>query len=131
MDRPSVHKIIAYASFDGSPEGTRREVEKYQNNDNLNFYGYFCGNEVTGICGFEEHTDKIEIHLISVDKKQRHQGIGSAMVSELRNKCHKLIEAETDDDAVNFYRKCGFSVTAFTHLRHGKRWTCVMKTENL
>jgi ribosomal protein S18 acetylase RimI-like enzyme len=129
MDSPIVHKIIAYASFDGSPEGTRLEVEKYQNSDNLSFYGYFCDNDVVGICGFEEHANKVEVHLISVDEKQRNQGIGSAMISALQNKYHNPIEAETDDGAVDFYRKCGFSVTAFTHPKHGKRWTCVMKYE--
>jgi GrpB-like predicted nucleotidyltransferase (UPF0157 family) len=35
------------------------------------------------------------------------------------------ITAETDDDAVGFYRKCGFNATAFQ--KHGiQRWNCVL-----
>ncbi|MDR0272354.1 MAG: GNAT family N-acetyltransferase, partial [Clostridiales bacterium] len=126
MDTPIVHRIISYAAFDGSPEGTRRTVLGYKNNERLHFYGRIENDEILGICGFEEHFDKIEIHLISVDENARGKGVGGAMVSALK-KYRKPIEAETDDDAVDFYRKCGFDVTVFTHPVRGKRWTCILK----
>ncbi|MDR1203984.1 MAG: GNAT family N-acetyltransferase, partial [Peptococcaceae bacterium] len=127
MDTPTIHRIISYAAFDGSPEGTRREAEKYQDSGSLCFYGWIENGEVAGICGFEEHAAKVEIHLISVDEPYRGKGIGGAMVAELQNKYHKPIEAETNDDAVDFYRKRGFTATSFTHPLHGKRWACVLK----
>jgi len=34
------------------------------------------------------------------------------MITALREKYRMMIEAETDDDAIDFYRKCGFKTTA-------------------
>jgi predicted aminopeptidase len=40
------------------------------------------------------------------------------------------IEAETDDDAVDFYRKRGFTTTAIQ--KYGvRRWTCVLAAPRL
>jgi len=127
MNSPAVHKIIAYAAFDGSPEGVAKTVETYQHDPKLHFYAWVEGDNVLGICGYEIHAEKVEIHLIAVDENTRSRGVGGAMVTALQNKYAKYIEAETDDDAVNFYRKRGFATHEFIHERRGKRHTCVLK----
>jgi len=129
MDNPVVHKIIAYAAFDGSPSGTAKVVQKYQSNLDLHFYAWIENGETLGICGFEVHSDKVEIHLIAVDEHVRGRGIGVAMVKALQEKYRKDIEAETDDDAVVFYRKCGFETHGFIHETRGKRYACLLKIE--
>jgi len=126
MDNPTVRKIIAYAAFDGSPEGVAKTVGKYQSDPKLLFYAWVENDTILGICGYEIHDSKIEIHLIAVDENTRSRGIGGAMVTALQNKYAKDIEAETDDDAVNFYRKRGFTTREFIHERRGKRHTCVL-----
>jgi len=127
MDNPDVHRIISYASFDGSPEGVAKIVREYQANPCLQFYAWVDCDVVLGICGYEIHSDKIEIHLISVDEHARNRGIGGAMITALQEKYHKNIEAETDDDAVMFYRKRGFETREFTHEKRGKRHSCLLK----
>ena len=127
MDSPTVHRIISYASFDGTPTGTQKVVNKYQSSDHLHFYAWLESEQVLGICGFEEHPDKIEVHLISVDEAARGKGIGREMIIQLQEMYNKDIEAETDDDAVDFYRKCGFDVKSFTHPKKGKRWICILR----
>jgi fructoselysine 6-kinase len=127
MDNPVVHRIIAYAAFDGSPKGIAKTVQKYQSNPELHFYAWIESGEVLGICGFEVHDNKVEIHLIAVDEATRGHGIGSAMVTALQEKYNKDIEAETDDDAVVFYRKRGFKTIEFMHEKHGKRHTCLLR----
>ena len=127
MDTPGVHRIISYASVDGSPEGTRREVEKYQSSGNLHFFGWLEGGEALGICGFEEHPDIIEVHLISVDESARGRGIGGGMIARLQAMYRKPILAETDDGAIEFYRKVGFNATDFIHPTLGKRWRCILQ----
>jgi len=47
------------------------------------------------------------------------------MVTTLQAQFKMTIEAETDDDAVGFYRKCGFEVTAIQKY-DVRRWTCVL-----
>ena len=129
ITEPEVGKIISYASFDGSPEGIAKKAEKYLSSDSLNFYGWVEGGEVIGVCGFEIHDDKVEIQLISVAEDRQRQGIGGAMVRELQEIYYLPIEAETDDDAVDFYRKSGFITTVFQHPKKGKRHACVLEVK--
>ena len=53
----------------------------------------------------------MEIIGIAVAENVRHQGIGKRMILfVLESYGVKRLEADTDDDAVEFYRKCGFTV---------------------
>jgi len=124
---PEVGKIISCAAFDGSTEGVAKEAAKYQSSDSLNFYGWLDSERIVGICGFETHADKVEIHLISVAKDMRGKGIGGAMVTALQKMYRLPTQAETDGDAVDFYRKLGFITTAFKHETLGERHICVLK----
>ena len=127
MDTPAVHKIIAYAIFDGSSEGITNTVQKYLLEPTLHFYAWIENDNIMGVCGYELHDDKVEIHLIAVDENLRNRRVGRAIVAALQEKYGKDIEAETDDDAVGFYRKCGFTTREFIHEKRGKRYTCVLK----
>jgi ribosomal protein S18 acetylase RimI-like enzyme len=89
------------------------------------FYGYFADDTLVGVCGFEEHESRVEIYHIAVAETARHKGVGGAMITALRKKYCKTIEAETDDDAVDFYRKCGFETTAIQKY-NVRRWACVL-----
>ena len=120
--------IISYAALDGSPEGVAKEAETYLSSDKLNFYGWVEGNRVIGICGFEVHSDKVEIHLISVAEDRQKQGVGGAMVDALQKMYELPFEAETVEEAVGFYRKLGFDTMAFMHPEWGEKYTCVLKT---
>ena len=127
MDNPVVHRITAYAAFDGSPEGIKKIVQKYQSNPDLHFYAWVEDEITLGICGYEIHSDKIEVHLISVDEHVRGRKIGSLMITALQEMYKKDVEAETSCGAVEFYRKRGFETTEFMHEIKGKRHTCVLK----
>ncbi|MCL2226338.1 MAG: GNAT family N-acetyltransferase [Oscillospiraceae bacterium] len=131
ITNPEVGRIIALAAFEGSEEGVAKEAAKYISSDALHFFGWVDDDKILGICGFEVHEDKVEIHLISVAKEHHHKGIGVAMITALESKYHLPIEAETDDDAVGFYRRCGFETKAFKHAKWGvPRHTCVLNGKN-
>ena len=123
---PEASAIIALAAIDGSPEGVAEEGEKYLSSDKLHFYGWMKDGEILGVCGFEIHTDKVEIHLIAVAEERHHQGIGSAMVTALQDTYHMPLEAETVEEAVGFYRRRGFETTAFPDPEWGVKYTCVL-----
>lgn len=60
----------------------------------------------------EQH--KIEVKGIAVDLSARGKGIGSYMINQVIKDYGLLsVYAETDTDAVGFYRKNGFSITEF------------------
>ena len=126
ITEPEVSVIISYAALDDSPEGVADEAERYLSSDNLHFYGWVEDGIVIGICGFEVHNDKVEIHLISVAENRQKQGIGGAMVIALQKMYGLPLEAETVEEAVGFYRKRGFSTTTFQHPEWGAKYTCVL-----
>ncbi|MCL1862327.1 MAG: GNAT family N-acetyltransferase [Defluviitaleaceae bacterium] len=127
IDTEIVRRIISYAAFDASVEGVTKIIEQYQNAQNLNFYAWIENDVVLGICSYEVHKTKVEIHLISVDEHARSRGVGGNMTTALQDKYVMLLEAETDDDAVVFYRKVGFETTEFTHEKRGKRHYCFLE----
>ncbi|MCI9324229.1 MAG: GNAT family N-acetyltransferase [Lachnospiraceae bacterium] len=60
----------------------------------------------------EQH--KMEVVGIAVDLSARDKGIGSYMINQVIKDYGLLyVSAETDNDAVGFYRKNGFSITEF------------------
>jgi ribosomal protein S18 acetylase RimI-like enzyme len=129
LNNPAIHKILSYSLFDCSPEGIAKKVAIYRGYKTHQFYGWVEKGDILGLCGFEVHPDFVEILHISVEEKNRHSGIGKAMVNTLRDKYKVDIKAETDDDAVDFYRKCGFGVTAiYKHYGNKKirRYICVL-----
>ncbi|KAF0193741.1 MAG: hypothetical protein FD169_2284 [Bacillota bacterium] len=88
-------------------------------------YGWVENDEIVGICGFDVHKDYVEILNIAVAENIRYHGVGGKMTTALWKKYEMMIEVETDDDAVDFYRKRGFSTTA-TQKYGVRRWTCVL-----
>lgn len=125
IDTPAVREILAACVFDSSPEGMAYKISKYQANPDMLFYGYQVNGELVGVCGFEEHESRVEIYHIAARESARGKGVGSAMITALQEKYRKAIEAETDDDAVGFYRKCGFETTAIQKY-NVRRWVCVL-----
>ena len=76
-------------------------------------------------------TDQAEIIGISVEEGSRNQGIGSFMIREIQL-CFPNIKmnAETDRDAVVFYKKNGFETTEIQKNYNGEtvtRYLCVKK----
>ena len=72
--------------------------------------------------------DKIEILGIAVDLSVRSRGIGSYMINQVVNDYGlHFVYAETDSDAIAFYKNNGFSVTEFSKIYGGEnviRYKC-------
>ena len=90
-----------------------------------------CGRKV-GVAAVAVATDNsAEIVGIAVENSERGQGIGSFMVSEIiRVYALSSVYAETDDDAVEFYRKNGFETIGFTEDYGGqsvRRYKCELR----
>lgn len=114
-----------------SLSGIINKINKYISSEKLNLYGWVENGEVLGVCGFEILGDKIEIDLIAVAENVQKSGVGGKILVALQSKYHLPIVAETDDDAVGFYRKIGFTTTEFLHPRWNvTRYKCVLYTKN-
>lgn len=77
------------------------------------------GEQVLGACAVRQYPEgRAEILGIGTAPESRRQGIGRQMVAFLqRDERITALEAETDGEAVDFYRRCGFAAEA-----HQKRY---------
>lgn len=125
-----VREIMAQSSFDQSREAMDRKAEEFNRHVSWQLYGWIEDEEIVGICGFVVYRDYIEILNIAVAQYAQRKGIGSRMITELWNKYKITIKAETDDNAVDFYRKCRFSTTEISKY-NVRRWTCVLKDKQV
>ena len=108
----SVRRLISHCIF--NPEESRIDaaIAKYQTNMYLLARGYMENGKVVGFIGIDvANMDQCVLIHISVEITARGQGVGRKMIKELVSEMGiKNIEAETDDDAVGFYKQCGFDV---------------------
>jgi len=125
LDNLDIHKILSNCLFDASSDGTAQTIEKYCEYNIWKLFGWVENGKILGICGFEVRADYVKILHISVVEHSRYHGIGSSMLAALQEKYKLAIEAETDDDAVEFYRKIGFETTSIQKY-NVRRWTCVL-----
>ena len=126
LDNPLILRIFALSVFNNSLELAEKEIAQYRSRHNLSLYGWIENEEIIGVCGFRVyHTDRLEILNIAVDKTARKRGVGSAIIAALQKEFLLPIKAETDDEAVDFYRKAGFETTELQ--KHGiRRWVCTL-----
>ena len=126
IDNQNVWDILAACVWDNSDEGREYTVKEYKRHKTWQLYGWLDDNKIAGVCGFEVHSDRVEILHIAVDSNIRNRGIGGKIIKALRETYKMPLEAETDDDAVNFYRKCGFETRALRKY-DVRRWLCVLQ----
>jgi ribosomal protein S18 acetylase RimI-like enzyme len=129
LDNPVVRKLIGESAFDNSSDAIDKKVAEFLRKKDWHLYGWIENNEILGVCGFEVYSDYVEISNIAVSPDARKHGTGKAMIFELQQKYKMKVEAETDDDAVGFYLKCGFKAKAFiktySHVEC-RRYKCVL-----
>ena len=86
------------------------------------------GEAVYGIFSKTSDPMFIEIMGIAVGLSARGKGIGSHMINQIVDDYSLIsVYAETDNDAVGFYQKNGFSITEFSKIYDGEtfiRYKC-------
>ena len=103
-------------------------IAEYQANPRLPILGAEHSGEQVGLIGLRIEDGTAVIRHIVVQPAWRGRGVGSAMI---RAVCEQValrrLTAETDRDAVAFYRRCGFEVESLGRLYPGtERFRCVL-----
>ena len=123
------YEIYKHCMYMPTEEKFSRKADQFLNDDTTKFFACFNQNVIEGVivASFIEQ-QKIEIVGIAVVQSARGQGIGSFMINQvIKEYCLQFIYAETDQDAVGFYRKNGFIVTEYTETYHDEtviRYQC-------
>ena len=124
-----VYEIYKHCMFMPTEEKFNNKVDLFLNDIFVKIFACFEQDKIVGIMvvSFKEQK-KIEIIGIAVDVSARGKGIGSYMINQVINHYGLLsVYAETDNDAVGFYRKNNFSITEFSEIYDGEtviRYKC-------
>lgn len=122
----SVYTLLAPSVFNPTSERLLSRAEKYQADDKTSVFAYSENGEYKGIIVFKVEEQTAEILDIAVIPEYKGNGIGSRLIDYIFTRfAVNKITAETDDDAIGFYEKYGFTVGDITVKFDAKRYTCV------
>ena len=76
-------------------------------------HGVTDRGQVVAFVAFNPDSDPAVIRYIAVDEDRQRQRLGGVLISAVQQRAvGRSVYAETDDDAVDFYRRSGFGVVA-------------------
>jgi len=125
---PNVRELLSFAT---SEKNVEKEFELYMHSPVRELYGYDLEDEIVGCIGIEFLSpNRCEIKHIAVSQTHRGVSIGSKMISFIWEKYSlSFMFAETDKDAVNFYKNYGFKITSLGEKYPGvERFQCILKS---
>ena len=108
----SEEAFLLYASCMYRPtyEDFKIQMEGFLNDPSVSIFVCENQGEKTGMMVLKYSDAVAEIIGVAVPEKLRRQGIGNHMIQfVMESEGLDRIEAQTDDDSVGFYRKCGFA----------------------
>ena len=130
------YEIYKHCMFMPTEEKFSTKVGQFLKDNSIKIFACFKEDKVEGVIviSFLDR-NKIKIIGLSVDYSARGKGIGSYMIKRVVNDYGLLsVYAETDADAVGFYRKNGFVITEFSEIYDDKtvvRYRCELNKINL
>lgn len=118
----AIRKLLSFATSD---KKVQQEYEKYILLSNRALYSFLVEDEIVGCIGIEHISlSECEIKHIAVLSDHRGKGIGSKMINFITSKYPSIV-AETDNEAVDFYRRYGFFITSLGEKYPGvERFLC-------
>ncbi len=105
-----IYDIYSACMFEPTFDKFKIKAEQMQKDSSVSVYGYFSNEKIIGVISTQETDKTVEIIGIAVHTKERHSGIGTKLIDYVKDKSSKPIIAETDSDAVVFYKKYGFNI---------------------
>lgn len=131
LDDKDIQEIIGYSVFP-DPDKLEITMEAYRSDESLNLYGIESEGEILGIIGFRlAEGNQLIIEHIAVQPDYRGMDFGRGLILEAINLIKPSeVVAETDDEAVNFYRSIGFQIESLGDKYPGvERFRCTYHTE--
>lgn len=121
-----IYELLAPSVYNPTEERLLNRAKKYQEDENTNIYAYEDNDEYKGIVVFIIAKNSATILDIAVKPEHQGHGIGSKLIDFIFNSFNvDSIIAETDDDAIEFYKKYRFTVADTKVEFDTKRYICV------
>lgn len=126
LHEAEVQQLIEMSVFP-DPDHVSRTIEQYRTSGEMRMMGYESEGQLVGIVGYRiEESDRMILRHIAVLPEVRGAGFGRGMIMELLHQFNPVsIEAETDEEAVEFYRSIGFRIESIGEKTPGtERFLC-------
>lgn len=127
LKNPDILSILSESIYMPNDEKLNHITNKYIINSRILAYAYKNNSQFNGIIILEHlKNNEFEILNIAVSKEYQNNGIGKSLIDYIINNLNpNALTAETDDDAINFYLKCGFKIIDIQERYPGViRYTC-------
>ena len=130
----STYNIYKACMYVPTEEKFEKKIDDFLQGGNAKMFACLYGQEIKGVVliSFLE-SGVVQINGIAVDLPMRRMGLGSYMIKSIMRIFEpSSIIAETDKDAVSFYKKCGFSIDEFVEKYGGEmvvRYTCELRND--
>lgn len=115
-----------------TPHKLRHLMASYVSSERR-LFAVLDGNGVSAVIGIEFSTaGRLRIRHLAVAESLRGRGIGRSLIAEMTRR-YPLTElvAETDRNAVGFYRSCGFAVSSLGEKYPSvERFECVLEPQS-
>ncbi len=121
-------EVLALCVHEPEEEKLSEIAEEYNNNPDMELYAEKKLGKIIGVIGIEKlDANNYEIKHLAVLPEHRKEGIARSLIEHVFNhKKAKMIIAETDNEAIGFYRKCKFSSTSLGEKYPGtERFRCI------
>ena len=126
-----VYSVYAACMFEPTWEKFCRKADGFLRDPEVSVFGYRENDVPVGVIVVRKCGTVAEICGIAVNQADRGRGIGGRLIRYVMEYLSPdVLTAETDDDAVEFYRKCGLRTEAFTETYDGgecRRYRCVLR----
>lgn len=131
MQTAEAYAVYAACMYEPTYEKFIQKTTPLLADPDIRIYGAFQGELLLGIMVVHRTGgDTAEINGIAVRETHRRRRIGSGLIAYvMQHERLKALFAETDDDAVLFYRHCGFETEAFVKTFDGmpfRRYRCIL-----
>ena len=127
-----VLSILKAAVGAPTPEKLRALAEEYQESARRHLFGLVLDQDLQCLIGVEQINEtELRIRHIATSQAERNRGYGRTLIERVLSQFKAdTIWAETDDDAVGFYRRCGFNVESLGEQYPGvNRYRCTLRAD--
>ncbi|WP_230986949.1 GNAT family N-acetyltransferase [Cohnella fermenti] len=126
LGQPEVAELLEMAVFP-DPGRLAEAIREYETDGRLDLMGYVDEDRLVGIVGYEVNEDNVlTIKHLAVAPEERGKGFGRLTVLELIAwEAPDILLAETDEEAIEFYRNIGFVIESLGEAGAGaERFRC-------
>ncbi|NEW06297.1 GNAT family N-acetyltransferase [Paenibacillus sp. SYP-B3998] len=126
-----IQELLSYSVFP-DPDRLEQTIQQYETDDSLLLFGYESESVMVGIIGFRLNKEReLVITHLSVGPESRGVGFGRGIILETIEEMKPVtLIAETDEEAVEFYRSIGFIINSLgEQYPETERFRCIYEVE--